>query len=223
MALTQMQIIQSLGDAMSWFERELAWGVKATEINHLVGRIGELYAALITNGQMADSTNQHGFDVISKEGDKISVKTTAIMGASGHVSFNINTLNLVDRVIILRINTDEMQIETLFNDEVDKARFLMSSSINGKSCISLSKLIKPQKSREEIPEARRVNYEEYQLVELANGTVEIWKSGVSLSPVKPILRSIANKIGVGILNGNGNPFNTRQLGSAVIRRLECKD
>ena len=27
MTLTQMQIIQSFGEAMSWFERELGWGV----------------------------------------------------------------------------------------------------------------------------------------------------------------------------------------------------
>ena len=53
MALTQMQIIQSLGDAMSWLERELSWDVPATELRHLTGRIGELYAALITNGRMA--------------------------------------------------------------------------------------------------------------------------------------------------------------------------
>ena len=52
MALTQMQIIQSLGEAMTWFERELTWGVPPTELRHLIGRIGELYAALITNGQL---------------------------------------------------------------------------------------------------------------------------------------------------------------------------
>ena len=61
-ALTQMQIIQSLGEAMSWFERELTWGVPPTELRHLIGRIGELYAALITNGQMATEVNQQGYD-----------------------------------------------------------------------------------------------------------------------------------------------------------------
>ena len=55
MALTQMQLIQSLGEAMTWFERELSWGVPPTALPHLCGRIGELYAALITNGQMASS------------------------------------------------------------------------------------------------------------------------------------------------------------------------
>jgi hypothetical protein len=52
MAITQMQIIQSLGEAMAWFERELQWDVPPTELRHLSGRIGELYTALITNGQM---------------------------------------------------------------------------------------------------------------------------------------------------------------------------
>jgi hypothetical protein len=48
-----MQFIQSLGEALAWFEREISWGVPATELRHLCGRIGELYVAMITNGQMA--------------------------------------------------------------------------------------------------------------------------------------------------------------------------
>ncbi|OUL56487.1 hypothetical protein B1199_17650 [Pseudoalteromonas ulvae] len=51
--MTLTQIIEPLGETMSWFERELQWGVCPTELRHLSGRIGELYSALITNGQMA--------------------------------------------------------------------------------------------------------------------------------------------------------------------------
>ncbi len=102
MALTQMQLIQSLGEAMSWFERELAWGVSPTELRHLCGRIGELYAAVISNGQMASDVNQKGYDVVASTGERISVKTTASMDNAGHVSFNVNTLSHVDRVITLR-------------------------------------------------------------------------------------------------------------------------
>src|SRR3954471_2538304 len=108
MALTQMQLIQSLGEAMAWFERELQWGVPPTELRHLCGRIGELYAALITNGQMAVTVNQQGYDVVSAEGERVSVKTTAKMDGAGHIAFNPNSLTKVDRVIVLRINTDEM-------------------------------------------------------------------------------------------------------------------
>ena len=113
MAISQMALIQSLGEAMSWFEREVTWGVPPTEQRHLCGRIGELYVAVITNGQMATEVNQKGYDVVSSANERISVKTTATVGAASHVMFNAKTLSVVDRIIILRINTEEREIETL--------------------------------------------------------------------------------------------------------------
>ena len=69
----------------------------------------------------------------------------------GSIAFNPKTLNKVDRVIILRINTEEMQIEILFNDRIDKATRLMSEpNASGKVTISLSKLAKHGYSRKEI-------------------------------------------------------------------------
>jgi hypothetical protein len=73
MALSQTQVIQSLAEALAWFEKELGWGVAPAELNHLTGRIGELYAAMITRGQMALETNQRGYDVISADNERISV------------------------------------------------------------------------------------------------------------------------------------------------------
>lgn len=126
MFLSPIKIIQSLGEAMAWFERELNWGVPPTELRHLCGRIGELYAALITNGQMATEVNQRGYDVVSGDGERISVKATAMMGGGGHVAFNPRSLDEVERIIILRINTEEMQIEKLLDATVEEARSLMS-------------------------------------------------------------------------------------------------
>ena len=54
MVLTQMQIIQSLGETMAWFEREIGWGIPPRELPHLIDRIGTLYAALITNVKDAE-------------------------------------------------------------------------------------------------------------------------------------------------------------------------
>ena len=221
MPLTQMQIIQSLGDAMAWFERELGWGVPATELRHLNGRIGELYAALITNGQMATNVNQQGYDVVAGTGERVSVKTTGMMTGSGHVSFNPNTLDLVDRVIILRINTDEMQIETLFNDTVALATDLMTPpTANGKRNISLSKLLSPPPIRTDIPTVTSVQYDNYTINALENGTIEVFSNGELVTPAKPTLRKLAAKLGVDILNSNGNPQNTRQLGSQMISAIE---
>src|SRR4051795_7866648 len=98
--LTQVQIIQSLAEALAWMEKELSWGVALAELNHLTGRIGELYAAMVTRGQMALETNQQGYDVVSALNERISVKTVT---STVNVSFNLNTFHLVDRVIVLRI------------------------------------------------------------------------------------------------------------------------
>jgi len=219
MPLTQMQIIQALGDAMSWFERELGWGVPTTELRHLNGRIGELYAALITNGQMAPDVNQRGYDVVAESGERVSVKTTGMMYGSGHISFNANTLPDVDRVIILRMNTDEMQIETLLNDTIGNVIELMTPpDANGKRSISLSKLT-AKTVRTNIPVASTVHYGEYTVTALENAAINVFVNGEPVSPAKPVLRKIAAELGVELLNSNGNAHNTRQLGSLVMAAM----
>ncbi|MBB1454583.1 DUF6998 domain-containing protein [Pseudoalteromonas sp. SG43-5] len=219
MALTQMQIIQSLGEAMSWLERELSWDVPATELRHLTGRIGELYAALITNGRMATEVNQAGYDVVSSSGERISVKTTAKMGSSGHISFNTNTLALVDRIIILRINTEEMQVETLLDSTAEQAKLLMNIGPTGKSAIAMSKLINIPVKPRVLLNVKEATWNNYKLVELESGTIEVFLNDELVTPSKRYLRDIAKELGVSILNGNGNPFNTRQLGSVLIKEL----
>ncbi|WP_217429790.1 DUF6998 domain-containing protein [Sphingomonas bacterium] len=104
MALSQVQVIQSLAETLAWFEKELTWGVDPAELRHLTGRIGELYAAMITRGQMALAANQRGYDVVSGDKERVSVKTIT---RSTHVSFRKSTFASVDRVIVLRINIVE--------------------------------------------------------------------------------------------------------------------
>lgn len=219
MALTQMQVIQSLGEAMAWFERELNWGVPPTELRHLCGRIGELYAALITNGQMATEVNQQGYDVVSGDGELISVKTTAMQGPSGHLSFNPNSLEFVDRVIVLRVNTEEMQIETLLNAPVGEAVQLMSAERGGKQSLPLRRLGRKERPRGELKTVREVMFEGYTVRELENGSIEVEQGGTLLLPAKPRLRELAKRLNVSLLNSSGNPLNTRQLGSQIIKSL----
>lgn len=218
MAMTQMQIIQSLGESMTWLEKELNWDTPATELRHLIGRIGELYTALICNGQMAAHVNQAGYDVVSQYGERISVKTTAQNGASGHIAFNTKTLEHVDRVIIHRVNTDEMQIDTLFDGCIDEAKQLMTET-SGKSVIALSKLMqKPRQERTAI-KVRESHWADYVIIELENGTIEITQNNKQVIPVLPKLKEIAIELGISTLNSNGNPYNTRQLGSLLIKSL----
>jgi hypothetical protein len=216
MALTQMQLIQSLGEAMAWLERELNWGVPATELRHLCGRIGELYAAMITNGQMATEVNQRGYDVVSGEGERISVKTTATAGA-GPVSFNPRSMSEVDRVIVLRINTDEMQVESLLDSPVADATARLGPEVNGRCMLSLGRLAPRNRPRSEIKAVTEATCLGYTVRELETGSIEVERDGELVIPAKPALRELAQSLGIDVLNSNGNVLTTRQLGSRVIK------
>lgn len=220
MALSQMDLIRSLGEALAWLQREIAWGVPPTELRHLCGRIGELYAAMITNGQMALEVNQIGYDVVSAQGERVSVKTTAMTGFNGHVAFNGNSLRQVDRVIVLRINTEEMQVETLLDAPVGDAIAMMSPESSGKRALPLYRLRKDSKPRGQIMSVKETLFEGYVVRELENGSIEVEKENQKLSPVRPVLRELAARLNLNLLNSNGNPLNTRQLGTLVIRSAQ---
>ena len=169
---------------------------------------------------MATEVNQRGYDVVSAEGERISVKTTAMMGNSGHVTFNANTLEFVDRVIILRVNTDEMQVETLLDTSTTEMIELLGNERNTKRMLSLSKLSGRPKNTFEIKSVKEVTFQGYLIRELETGTIEIDLNGVQISPVRPELRNIAKILNVSLLNSNGNLFNTRQLGSLIIKTIQ---
>ena len=84
------------------------FGVKPTEVRHLLGRLGEFYCALKLDGTLAHEANQHGFDVIDKNNRKVSVKTTA--QKIGFVPINISTINKVDDIMIIQYIENELHI-----------------------------------------------------------------------------------------------------------------
>jgi len=222
MALTQIQIIQSLAEAMNWLDRELSWGVAIQEQRHLIGRISELYAAVMTGGQMAPEINQAGYDVVSSSGERISVKTTTQQAGSGHISFTNSTLDKVDRVMIFYLNTDEMQIDTLLDASIKKVIPLLTKS-NNKRNITLSKLRKLSAKTRDLADqkmVREVKYDYYTIREYESGTILIYKNNVVENITKPILRQISKELGIPITNSSGNEMNTRQLGSRIIRELQ---
>ena len=111
------QIQKLYEEYMEIFELEVnVFGVKPTEVRHLIGRIGEFKCALVTNGVLSHEINQHGFDVIAN-GKKISVKTTA--QKSGFVAINKNTIDKVDDLMLIQYSEDTFKI--IYYGEIDKA------------------------------------------------------------------------------------------------------
>lgn len=217
MAINQMQTIQSLGNNLAMLQQEVeTFGVSATETRHLVGRIGELYACVITNGQMALNTNEKGYDVVSNNGERISVKTTATTTTSGGATFNIKTLEFVDRVMIMRINED-LEIEVLFDASTEEARELMHNGT-----IAYSKLLGTGRNNinlDKIPIIKEIEYGGYKIVEYESGSITVHEQGKMISPAKPILRKLAAALNLPIINSNGNQHNTRTLGNLVVNSV----
>jgi len=214
MALSQIEIIKSLGRALEWMEKELSWGSPVAELRHLTGRIGELYVAMITLGQLADSVNQRGYDVISSEGQKISVKTIT---SSNHVAFNRNTIIEVDRIIIVRINTEDMQIEILEDFNKD----LLFEKLKERDQKFIFSVVKKNTNRnidlENFEVINSVFYCGYKIVQLENLSIQIFRNDELISPVKPILRELAKGLNISEINSMGNLKNTRTLGDDVIK------
>ena len=220
MALTQTQIIQSLGEALSWFEKELSWGVAPQELNHLTGRIGELYAAMITRGQMALKTNQRGYDIISADNERVSVKTIT---SSTHISFNPNTLEFVDRIIVLRINIDDetgITVEEMLDAPISEA---LSHMNQGKNRITLSSSFgnRPAKSLDNLRIIDQAEYKDYLVRRYESQSIEVLLKGEVQSVAKPHLREIAKEIGVDIFYDEDKAKNTRQLGKHVIDTINA--
>ncbi|WP_434118100.1 DUF6998 domain-containing protein [Sinorhizobium meliloti] len=174
--LTQVQIIQSLAEALSWFEKEVSWGVSPGELNHLTGRIGELYAAMITRGQMALDTNQHGYDVVSASNERVSVKTVT---TSNHVSFNQNTFHHVDRIMVLRVNVDDekgVSVEEVLDIPANDAQALMRSR-NGKFIYSVVRGNREERPVEDLEITARAAYADLEIVQYESGAIRIRRHG----------------------------------------------
>ncbi len=93
------------------------FGVKPTEVRHLIGRLGEFYCALQVKGTLTHLANQHGFDVVCNKGRRISVKTTAQI--SGFVSIGKSTISQVDDLMLVQYL--DGQLSTIYYGPVGAA------------------------------------------------------------------------------------------------------
>ena len=212
--LSQVQIIRSLGEALAWFEKELAWGVQPGQLGHLTGRIGELYAAMITRGQMALATNQHGYDVVSADNERISVKTVT---TSSHVSFRKSTLQHVDRVIVLRLNVEEN--EASIEEVLDCGAAALSEHVIEAPTELIYRMRAKTRTAAPIDNlaiAAQTTVGDQRIIQYESGTIAIERGGEPIAPVLPSLRQIAAALGISLLNSAGGARNTRQLGAEII-------
>ena len=166
---------------------------------------------------MALAINQKGYDVVSADGERISVKTVT---SSSQVSFKKSTIAEVDRIMVLRIVVDET--EASIEEELDcgQAEFAehLKESDNGFHFL-VKKLAVAKRPIEDMKIVAAVETEGRQIAQLENGTILVYVNGVRQQKAKPVLRDVCKELGIGLLNSNNNKRNTRQLGAAIIASL----
>lgn len=124
-------------------------------------------------------------------------------------------------MIILRINTDDMEVETLLDASLQDALLMMGPDPQGKRSIPLSRLLKRSKPQSELVTVNQVSYYGYVIRELETGTIAVFRDSQPIQPTKPTLREMAINLNISLVNSNGNPFNTRQLGSLIIQSVKA--
>lgn len=221
MIITQKDMIHSLSKLLDWLEQESNWGTNKGELRFITGRIGELYTAIMTNGQMATETNQEGYDVVSENGERISVKATTRNSRNHQFRFNSNTLDKVDRIILVYVNVEDLEVQIIYDAPVEEAKDLMRDVNDGKEKVISQSKVLSRVANKTIRTVifKEVIYHDYTIQKLESGAIRILHEGSEVSIVKPVLREIAKEIGVDIHNGNGNLKTTRALGNDIIGQL----
>ena len=69
------------------------------------------------------------------------------------------------------------------------------------------------------PEKRKVQIEDYEIIQLEDSTILISKNSTVVS-AKPVLRYLSNQFNIKLDNGSGNQKNTRNLGNEIINAIE---
>lgn len=108
-----------------------------------------------------------------------------------------------------------MQVETVYDESIATA----CEAMTGRGS-KLSLLVHPSMPSDGAPvalaEVRHASHDAYRVVELENGSIQVWSYGLPVEPAKPALRKLAADLGITTKNPRGNEYNTRQLGSRVL-------
>ena len=216
--LTQSATIHMLSSRLAAYETDIARGAKGELLRAEVGIIGELYVAMMTRGQLADQNNQPGHDVISEAGERISVKTT--QRAVANMTFNPDTFDKVDRVVVVKVeNTDEqgVTISIAFDATGEEMTARLGPSLRFSESSSRARDLST------IPVIASAEFDGYRINQHANASISLYNSrGAPISVVKPVLRELAEKLGVDPISGTGVEKNTRSLGDHIIKAVKSR-
>lgn len=94
-------------------------GIAPQELRAHTGVLGEAFVADYLGVKLASENNQPGYDLIDSSGLRVSVKTITTSTA---VSIKTNTVDLVDRVVVVWFDTreDEIGVHIVYDKGVEQ-------------------------------------------------------------------------------------------------------
>lgn len=94
------------------------FGTRATDLRHLISRLGELHAALQRGGDLVPALEPPGFQVLDPQGRRISVKTTTQL--NGFISMARAGVEQSDDLMIMHY--DNGRLDTIYHGPVEIAK-----------------------------------------------------------------------------------------------------
>jgi hypothetical protein len=100
-------------------------GISPQELRAHTGVIGEAFVADYLGVRLTIANNQRGYDLEDADGLRVSVKTIT---TSTHISLNEKTLDQVDRIIVVWLDTIEDQLDVVVVYDSGVEDFLSQSA-----------------------------------------------------------------------------------------------
>lgn len=94
------------------------FGTRATDLRHLISRLGELHAALQRGGDLVPALEPPGFQVLDPQGRRISVKTTTQL--NGFVSISSSAIEHSHDLMIVHYQNG--RLVTIYHGPVENAK-----------------------------------------------------------------------------------------------------
>ncbi len=93
-------------------------GIAPQELRAHTGVMGEAFVADYLGVKLTPENNQRGFDLVDTNGLRVSIKTITTSTGAG---LNENTIDLVDRVIVVWVDTheDELDLTVVYDKSVE--------------------------------------------------------------------------------------------------------
>jgi len=133
MGATDQELVQAIFEACAELSRRS--GRSVTPDGHLVGSLGEIYAASSLNLNLENASNT-GFDATDIHGQRVEIKTTT----RSSISLSADG-TLAERLVVVKLNPDDGQAAIFYDGPAAVAWELAGKpQKNGQRRLSLSKL-----------------------------------------------------------------------------------